>query len=113
MSYQTQIVKTLSIVFPISGASCLLASIIDVFKNYQFVKEGLRIEGEVITISTSKQPVIEFLPTGKTKLIEFPSSGFVDYKVGDRVTILHLRDSNPYFMVDTPSSLLLLKISCF
>ena len=106
MISQTRVIKLVTTIFPITGTLILLTSVIKTFRSYHFVNKGLRIEGEIIEISTGKQPTIKFLPTGRINLVEFSSSGIVNYKVGDQLTVLFLRDSNPYFMVDTPGSLL-------
>ena len=97
--------KAFFIIFPISSVLALLFSITSAFKSYQFITQGIRIEGKVIDLSVAKQPVIQFLPNGKTKMIEFRTSGIVNYKVGDRLTILFLKGNNSSFMVDTPGSL--------
>ena len=107
MISQTSLAKLAAIIFPITGTSSLVMSVFNTFRNYIFISKGLKIEGEIISLSAGKQPIIEFLPTGRTKLVKFSSSGLVDYKIGDHVTVLYLRDSNPYFMINTTGSLLL------
>ena len=106
MISQTSIAKLAAIIFPITGTSSLVMSVFNTFRNYIFISKGLKIEGDIISLSAGKQPIIEFLPTGKTNSIKFSSSGLVDYKTGDHVTVLHLKDSNPYFMINTTGSLL-------
>ena len=106
MISQTSIVKLVAIIFPITGTSSLVMSVFNTFRNYIFISKGLKIEGDIISLSAGKQPIIEFLPTGKTNSIKFSSSGLVDYKTGDHVTVLYLKDSNPYFMINTTGSLL-------
>lgn len=105
MEFRAKLLRPLFTIFPISGVFCLLFSITSAFRSYQFITQGLRIEGEVIDLSVAKQPVIKFLPSEKTKMIEFRTSGAVNYKVGDRLTILFLKDDKSSFMVDTPGSL--------
>lgn len=105
MEFRAELLRKALFMFRISGVFCLLFSITSAFKSYQFITQGLRIEGKVIDLSVAKQPVIKFLPSDKTKVIEFRTSGTVNYKVGDRLTILFLKGNNSSFMVDTPGSL--------
>lgn len=94
-----------SFLLPVICFFSLLNSIVTAVKSYQFLTQGLKIEGEVISLSNGKQPIMKFLPSSKAQLIEFRTSGIVDYKVGDRLTILSYKDISPYFMVDTAGSL--------
>jgi hypothetical protein len=88
----------------------LLASLIGVIENCQFIVAGSRIQGDIISISGGKHETIQFLPVGKTKIISAGGSDLsADYKVGSRVTVLCLSKvnykSSLICRVDTPRSL--------
>jgi hypothetical protein len=85
--------KILSIYLTVSGSLLLLASISSFLKNYQFVDRGLKIQGDVFSISQSKCPEVEVFPVGKLNLIKASADSSSDYEVGDRVTVLCLENA--------------------
>lgn len=101
--------KIIGILFPILGVGLLLGAGIAALMTHRFITLASRAEGEVIRLDAGgAHPVIRFAPPGKAA-IEFSTSGYIYYAVGDRVTVLYLEDAqNPsitWAKIDTPGAL--------
>lgn len=101
--------KLIGILFPVIGAGLLLAAIVSTTLTYRFVSIASRAEGNVVRLSAGgAHPVIQFVPAGEAA-VEFSGSGFINYAVGDKVTVLYLKDaqipSGFQTNVDTPRAL--------
>lgn len=95
--------------FPAIGIGLLLAAIISTVLTARFINDASILEGKVIRLRAGgAHPVIQFQPPGE-QLIEFSSSGFIDYAVGDPVTVLYLKDAQTpagfHAKINTPGAL--------
>jgi hypothetical protein len=101
--------KLLGILFPILGVVLLLGASIEALMTHRFITLASRAEGEVVRLNAGgAHPVVRFAPAGKA-VIEFSTSGYINYAVGDRVTVLYLKDAQDPSMtwakIDTPGAL--------
>lgn len=101
--------KLIGILFPIIGAGLLLVAVVSTACIYYFVNMASRAEGKVIRLSAGgAHPVIQFVPAGEAA-VEFSGSGFINYSVDDKVTVLYLKDaqhpSGFQTNIDTPGAL--------
>jgi hypothetical protein len=104
-----EIQKLMGIVFPILGAGLLLGAVVSAPFTYRFIESASRADGEVIRLDAGgAHPVIRFVPAGATA-IDFSGHGWINYAVGDKVTMLYLKDAeNPTGLqmnIDTPGAL--------
>jgi hypothetical protein len=95
--------------FPILGAGLLILAIASAAFTYRFIQAASRTEGEVVKLSPSRaHPTIRFTPAGEPST-EFSGSGFINYGVGDRLTVLYVKDpespSRYQTNIDTPGAL--------
>jgi hypothetical protein len=107
--------KLIGILFPILGVALLLGASIEAVMTYRFITLASRAEGEVVRLNAGgAHPVIRFAPAGKAA-IEFSTSGFIYYAVGDRVSVLYLEDAQDpsltWAKIDTPGALWIEEIS--
>jgi len=80
-------------IFPIIGVLLLVGSIVSATFTYRFISTASRAEGKVVKLNAGgAHPSIEFIPSSQKTVIEFSGSGFIDYAVGDKVTVLYLKD---------------------
>ena len=101
--------KLVGLLFPIIGVGLLLGAAVETSFTYRFTKTALRAEGEVVKLNAGgAHPVIRFIPVGE-KAVEFSGDGFINYAVGDKVTVLYLKDpqspSGFQYNIDTPGAL--------
>ena len=101
--------KLIGILFPVIGIGLLLAALVSTTLTCRFVKTALRAEGRVVQLNAGgAHPVIRFVPAGE-EATEFLGSGFINYAVGDRVTVLYLKDAQSpsgfQTNIDTPGAL--------
>lgn len=60
---------------------------------YRFTQTAEKAEGKIVRLNAGgAHPVVQFRPVGE-KVAEFSDSGFVDFAVGDSVTVLYLKDT--------------------
>ncbi|MBE9141272.1 DUF3592 domain-containing protein [Nodosilinea sp. LEGE 07088] len=101
--------KVVGTLFPMIGAGLLAGAVISFASTYQFSQRALRVEGKVIRLDAGgAHPVVQIvLPGGKS--VEFSTSGWINYAVGDRVAVLYLQDaqypSGFKANIDTPGAL--------
>lgn len=85
--------KLISTLFPMIGAALLLGAVISTVFTYRFITLAAKAEGRVVRLNASgAHPVIQFTPAGGS-IVEFSSSGFITYAVGDQVTVLYVKDA--------------------
>jgi hypothetical protein len=101
--------KLVGNLFPVIGGGLLLVAIVSTPFTYSFINRASRAEGKVVRLDAGGgHPVIQFVPAGEAA-IEFSESGFINYKVDDKVTVLYLKDAqNPsgfQTAIDTPGVL--------
>jgi hypothetical protein len=104
-----EVQKLIGTIFPILGAGLLLGAVVSAPFTYHFTQIAARAEGEVIRLDAGgAHPVIRFVPVG-ADVIEFSGHGWINYAVGDKVTMLYLKDiENPtgfQMNIDTPGAL--------
>lgn len=101
--------KLLGILFPILGVVLLLGAGLEGLVTYRFITLASRAEGKVVRLNAGgAHPVVQFTAVGEAA-IEFSDSGYINYAVGDRVTVLYLKDAQnpsiPWAKIDTPGAL--------
>lgn len=101
--------KLLGILFPILGVVLLLGAGLEGLVTYRFITLASRAEGKVVRLNASgAHPVVQFTPAGGAAT-EFSDSGYINYAVGDQVTVLYLKDTQnpsiPWTKIDTPGAL--------
>jgi hypothetical protein len=90
--------------FVIVGSLLLFPAIAFIILDCYLVNTASRVDGTVVRLlpgekpSRSKKsagfhPLIQFVPIGAKKAVEFPSSG-LNYAVGDKVTVLYHADDS-------------------
>jgi hypothetical protein len=85
--------KLFGTLFPIIGVGLLLVAVGSTAFTYRFINMASRTEGKVIALSAGgSHPVIQFVPAGEAA-VEFSVSGFINYRVDDKVTVLYLKDT--------------------
>ena len=104
-----EIQKLIGFLFPIIGVGLLLGAIASAIFTYRFITIAARAEGKVVRLNAGgAHPVIQFVPIGAAA-VEFSGSGLIHYAVGDRVTVLYLKNaqSPPSFQtnIDSPGAL--------
>ncbi|MEM9091416.1 MAG: DUF3592 domain-containing protein [Cyanobacteria bacterium P01_F01_bin.53] len=96
--------------FPVIGAGLLLIAVVSTAFTYRFINMASRAEGKVVKLNAGgAHPVIRFVPVGEEEEVEFSGSGFINYSVDDKVSVLYLKDAqNPSGFqtnIDTPGAL--------
>lgn len=101
--------KLVGILFPYIGLGLLLAAILSTVLTSRFINDASKLEGKVIRLNAGgAHPVIQFQPPGEQP-VKFSGSGFINYAVGDSVTVLYLKDAQTpagfHAKIDTPGAL--------
>jgi hypothetical protein len=80
------------LMFVVVGAGLLFEAAHAAQDVQQFLEKSVRVEGVVSKLNAGgAHPEIEFaLPSGKR--VSFPESGWISYRAGQRVHVLHLPD---------------------
>jgi hypothetical protein len=109
MSEINQHEKIVGTLFPMIGAGLLLIAVILSASTYRFIQIASRAEGKVVRLSAGgAHPVIQFMPPGEES-VEFSTSGWINYAIGEQVTVLYLKDdqrpSGFRTNIDTPGAL--------
>lgn len=88
--------KVVGTLFPVIGVGLLLAAVVSIASTYRFINVASRAEGTVVKLNAGgAHPVIRFVPVGEAA-VEFSGSGFINYSVNDKVSVLYMKDSqNP------------------
>jgi hypothetical protein len=86
--------RLIGMIFPFVGlASVLLATVLAVSTN-NFINTASKADGKVVRLTAGgAHPVVQFVPISGEKPVEFPAGGMINYKVGDQVTVLYVKDS--------------------
>lgn len=93
MNSDPAIQKLIGIIFPIIGGGLLIGSVVSATFTYQFISTASRAEGKVVKLNAGgAHPSIQFIPLSKKTAIEFSGSGYINYAVGDKVTVLYLKN---------------------
>jgi hypothetical protein len=101
--------KLVGNLFPIIGVGLLLGAIAAAISTQSFINTASRTEGKVVKLyAGGAHPEIRFIPAGETA-IEFSGHGFINYAVGDKVSVLYRKDSQRpagyETQIDTPGAL--------
>jgi hypothetical protein len=101
--------EMIGILFPIIGAMILLLGVFSTAFTFHFINIASRAEGRVVRLAAGgAHPVIQFMPDG-TRSVEFSANGLIYYAVGDKVTVLFLKEDpeNNFFQptIDTLGAL--------
>ena len=93
MNSDPAVQKLIGIIFPIIGGGLLIGSVVSATFTYQFISIASRAEGKVVKLNAGgAHPSIKFTPSSEKIAIEFSGSGYINYAVGDKVTVLYLKN---------------------
>jgi hypothetical protein len=108
LSLDRQLQKSIGTLFPILGAGLLAGALVATVLTDRFIQGAFRGTGTVVRLNAGgAHPVVQFIPEGRAA-VEFATSGWINYRVGDRVSVLYRMDQSPMGFqarIDTPGDL--------